>query len=150
MIRYALSCSEGHDFESWFQSAEAFDKLHKAGMVSCAVCGGTDVAKSLMAPRIGAKSKAEPEAEAGSEPPERPLSAPAHPAEQALAALKAKIEDNSDYVGRDFAREARRIHEGEAPERSIYGEARLDEAKKLVEDGVPVAPLPFTPGRKTN
>ena len=143
MIRYALNCSQGHEFESWFQSAEAFDKLHRAGMVSCAVCGGTDVEKRLMAPRIGAKSKAEPEAG-------RPLSAPAHPAEQALAELKKKIEENSDYVGRDFAREARRMHEGEAPERSIYGEARVDEARKLVEDGVPVAPLPFTPGRKTN
>lgn len=143
MIRYALDCSQGHEFESWFQSAEAFDKLHKAGMVSCAVCGGTDVRKSLMAPRIGAKSKVEPEAE-------RPLSAPAHPAEQALAELKKKIEENSDYVGRDFAREARRIHDGEAPERSIFGEARVDEARKLVEDGVPVAPLLFTPGRKTN
>ena len=148
MIRYALNCSQGHDFESWFQSAEAFDKLHKAGMVSCAVCGGTKVEKSLMAPRIGAKTKAaaQPEADA----PERPLSAPAHPAEQALAELKRKVEENSDYVGRDFAREARRMHEGEAPERSIYGEARVDEARKLVEDGGPVAPLPFTPGRKTN
>jgi hypothetical protein len=145
MIRYALNCSEGHDFESWFQSAEAFDKLHRAGMVSCAVCGGTEVRKSLMAPRIGAKSTAEAAPEA-----ERPLSAPAHPAEQAVAALKKKIEENSEYVGRDFVREARRMHEGEAPERAIYGEARLDEAKKLVEDGVPVAPLPFTPGRKTN
>jgi hypothetical protein len=145
MIRYALNCSEGHDFESWFQSAEAFDKLHRAGMVSCAVCGGTEVRKSLMAPRIGAKSSAEPAPE-----PDRPLSAPAHPAEQALAELKKKVEENSEYVGGDFVREARRMHEGEAPERAIYGEARLDEAKKLVEDGVPVAPLPFTPGRKTN
>ncbi|MGC9370288.1 MAG: DUF1178 family protein [Paracoccaceae bacterium] len=148
MIRYALNCSEGHEFESWFQSAEAFDKLHKAGMVSCAVCGGTNVEKSLMAPRIGAKPGAE--AQPRAETPERPLSAPAHPAEQALAALKKKIEAISDYVGRDFAREARRMHEGEAPERPIYGEARLDDAKKLIEDGVPVAPLPFTPGRKTN
>ncbi|WP_212524511.1 DUF1178 family protein [Actibacterium sp. MT2.3-13A] len=146
MIRYALSCREGHEFESWFQSAEAYDKLHKAGMVACSVCGGGDVEKRLMAPRIGAKTRAEPAAGQA----ERPLSAPAHPAEQALAALKKKIEENSDYVGRDFAREARRIHEGEAPERAIYGEARLDEAKQLIEDGVPVAPLPFTPGRKTN
>ena len=71
------------------------------------------------------------------------------PAEM-IAALRREIERNSDYVGDRFATEARAIHEGTAPERSIWGEARRDEAKKLVEDGIPVAPLPFTPQRKMN
>ena len=79
-----------------------------------------------------------------------PLTTPASPAEQALAKLKAHVEANSDYVGMEFASEARAIHEGDAPERSIYGEAKPDEARKLIEDGVPVAPLPFRPGRKSN
>ena len=79
-----------------------------------------------------------------------PLSQPSGPAEEALAQLRKTVEQNSDYVGRDFASEARAIHEGTAVERSIYGEARLEDAKKLVEDGVPVAPLPFNPTRKTN
>jgi len=140
MIRYALTCKEGHQFESWFQSAEAFEKLLDGGMVSCAVCGSDEVEKGLMAPRIGGSSKAG----------ETPLSAPASPAEQAMAELKKKVEETSDYVGRDFAKEARRIHEGEAPERAIYGEAKPSEAKALIEDGVPVAPLPFLPGRKAN
>ena len=81
---------------------------------------------------------------------ERPLSAPANPAEQALAEMRKQIEANSDYVGNEFAKEARAMHEGEVPERAIHGEARLDEAKKLAEDGVPVMPLPFLPNRKSN
>ncbi|SMX43858.1 DUF1178 family protein [Actibacterium lipolyticum] len=142
MIRYALTCNDGHQFESWFQSASAFEKLLDAGMVSCAVCGGVDVKKSLMAPRIGAATQ--------DTPAKRPLSTPATPAEQAVADLKRKVEENSDYVGKDFAKEARAIHSGEAPERAIYGEAKPAEAKKLIDEGVPVLPLPFTPARNSN
>jgi hypothetical protein len=82
--------------------------------------------------------------------PEKPLSAPASPAETAIARIRAKIEAESDYVGLNFASEARAIYEGDAPERSIYGEAKAAKAKSLIEDGVPVAPLPFIPNRKAN
>ncbi len=142
MIRYALNCTNGHQFESWFQSAEAYDKLLAAGLVNCSVCGGTEVEKGLMAPRL-----------ATSEAPNKtgnPLTAPANPAEQALTELRKKVEENSDYVGADFATEARAMHLGEAPERSIYGEAKVDDARQLAEDGIPVVPLPFAPSRKNN
>ena len=97
-----------------------------------------------MAPRVNVGS------EKARTAPEAPLSAPANPAEQALKELRKEIEKSSDYVGRDFAREARAMHSGEAPARSIWGETRGDEAKKLIEEGVPVAPLPFLPTRKSN
>lgn len=84
----------------------------------------------------------------GDTPPS--LRAPASEMEEALAALRRQVEENSDYVGMNFVTEARRMHAGEVPERAIYGEARMDEAKKLLEDGVPVAPLPFLPARKAN
>ena len=141
MIRFTLKCAEGHRFDSWFASAEAYDKLRAAGMVGCAVCGATAVEKALMSPQVRPARKAEAA---------RPLSAPASPAEQALAELRRRIETESDYVGLNFAAEARAMHEGAAPERSIYGEARPDEARRLLEDGIPVAPLPFVPGRKSN
>jgi len=140
MIRYALSCSRGHRFESWFQSAEAFETLTASGMLACAICGDSDVQKGLMAPSVRADKAA----------PERPLDAPAHKAERALAELRRHVETHSDYVGLRFAQEARDMHAGLAPERPIHGEARLDEAKKLIEEGVPIAPLPFTPTRKTS
>lgn len=157
MIQYSLKCPEGHQFDSWFQSADAFDKLRQAGMVTCAVCGCGDVEKAIMAPRVrpARSAAAQPPAQSEAvstpaEPPTAPLSTPASPAEQALAELKKQVEANSDYVGKSFAEEARAIHTGDAPERSIYGEANLEEAKSLIEDGVPVAPLPFRPGRKSN
>lgn len=143
MIQYALKCAKGHSFDSWFQSAAAYDKLAAAGMVSCAVCGTPDVSKAIMAPRVG---KSAPDTAAAS----KPLSQPASPAEQALAELRRRVEKDADYVGRKFAREARAMHDGDAPARPIWGEARADEARALIEDGVPVAPLPFTPSRKTN
>ncbi|GAA6187689.1 hypothetical protein NBRC116596_07520 [Litorivita sp. NS0012-18] len=83
-------------------------------------------------------------------PLDRPLSAPASAAEQAVKALRAHIEANSDYVGEDFAKEARAIQNGTAPERPIYGESSLSEAKKLIDEGIEVAPLPFRSDRKTN
>ena len=139
MIRYTLKCAQGHSFDSWFQSAGAFEKLTSAGMVSCAVCGSSDVKKGIMAPRVRpARAKTtEPAKMPG------PLSAPASPAEQAMRELRRKIEARSENVGSDFAREARAIHEGDAPERPIIGEARTDEARRLIEDGIPVAPLPW-------
>ena len=139
MITYSLRCDQDHRFDSWFQSAEAFEKLHKSGMVTCAVCGSEQVEKAVMAPRLSS-----------AEATERPLTQPRTPAEQALRALRKQVEDNADYVGRDFAQEARRMHTGDSPDRPIWGEARADDAKKLLDDGVPVMPLPFRPGRKSN
>ena len=141
MISYTLKCEDGHRFDSWFQSAEAFDKLHAQGMVTCSVCGALGVEKAVMAPRVKAsRDKAVPE---------RALSHPASPAEQALAEMRRKIEENTVDVGENFATEARAIHEGDAPDRSIRGQAKPDEARALIEDGIPVAPLPWG-NRRTN
>jgi len=134
MIRYSLKCAEGHEFESWFRDSAAFDTLAAAGQIACAVCGATRVEKTIMAPAVSGTRR--PDAEG-------PLSKPASPAEAALKKLRQQIQENSDYVGRDFAAEARRIHEGEADARSIWGEASRDEARSLSEDGIPVAPIPW-------
>jgi hypothetical protein len=140
MIRYALRCDHAHRFDSWFGSSADFDRLRDAGLLACAVCGSAAVGKELMAPNVAA---------AAATTAERPLSAPASPAEQALAELRRRIEAQSENVGREFAAEARRIHEGLAPERPIIGEARPADARALIEDGIPVAPLPWS-GRKAN
>ncbi|WP_353342959.1 DUF1178 family protein [Litorivita sp. NS0012-18] len=155
MIRFDLKCAADHRFDSWFQSAAAFDKLLASQMVTCAVCGSTKVEKAVMAPRVRtARSKGAKEVETveapAPRPLDRPLSAPASAAEQAVKALRAHIEANSDYVGEDFAKEARAIQNGTAPERPIYGESSLSEAKKLIDEGIEVAPLPFRSDRKTN
>lgn len=153
MIRYALKCSDGHRFESWFQSGAAFDKLHAAGMVACAVCGDTRVRKDLMAPHVSAEKAAPPAPDPAPDPApakERPLSAPASPAEQALRRVRAFIEAHSENVGGDFVRQARAMHAGDAEARPIHGQAKPEEARALAEEGVPIAPLPFDPDVKSN
>ena len=173
MIRYTLKCAQDHGFESWFRSADDFDGQVARGLVSCPICGDTGVVKSLMAPRVTtSRNKAaapvtSPTSAPASAPSPTPATAPEAPAtqtaapatqpspnaadmEKAIAEMRAQVEGNSDYVGMEFAAEARKMHEGETPARAIYGEAKIDDAKALLEEGVPVLPLPFTPKRKMN
>jgi len=131
MIRYNLKCARAHEFEAWFRSSAAYDEQRKAGQVACAVCGATEVEKAVMAPALKAERAAPG------------LTKPASPAEAALTALRRKIETGSDYVGREFATEARRIHDGEGDKRAIWGEASLEDARALKDDGIPVAPIPW-------
>lgn len=164
MIRYTLKCSEQHQFDSWFADASAFETLSKAGQLSCPLCGTGRVEKALMAPsvQVNRKNKAAsvPAMEPVKDQPlgqatpsaikEPSLAAPGSELETAIRTLRRHVEENSDYVGKDFASEARRMHEGEAPERAIWGEAKPEEARALIEDGISVLPLPFGTGRKTN
>lgn len=168
MISYTLKCENDHRFDSWFQSSDAYEKLHAAGMVNCTHCNSTKVEKAIMAPRVhtARKAAAAPDQSADQSMPDAQsdlttpdlatptaqgaLSTPSNDNERAIAALKSKVEANSEYVGMEFASQARAIHDGDAPERPIYGEAKPEEALKLLQDGVPVLPLPFTPKRKIN
>ena len=147
MIQYTLRCDQDHRTESWFKSADAFDALKRAGHLSCAVCGSSKVEKALMAPRVSAsrEEKKAPGADASTTPM---LNAPSDDVARAVAELRRKVEETSDYVGDKFAEEARAMHEGDKPGRSIWGEARADQAKSLIEDGVPLLPLPFKPRNK--
>jgi len=153
MICFTLKCTAAHDFDSWFRSTDAFIALQTAGQIACPICGTTDIQKSLMAPAVRPSRKAA--VTAATTPAPKPdtagaLSQPGSAIEEAFAAMRREVEANSDYVGLNFAAEARRIHEGAIPARSIYGEAKPEEARQLIEDGVQVSPLPFMPVRKVN
>ncbi|MEO1678299.1 MAG: DUF1178 family protein [Pseudomonadota bacterium] len=154
MIKYSLKCTEGHTFDSWFASADAYDDLAGAGRLSCAICGIASVEKAMMAPRVATKDLPEGPTPAAPDPspspPATPLAAPGSPEEAALAALRAKVEATTEDVGSQFADEARAIHNGAAPERAIRGQAKPKEARALIEDGVPILPLPFPPTRQVN
>lgn len=150
MIRYTLKCGNDHRFDSWFQSASAYEKLRTAKHLVCEICGDTDISKAIMAPQIrAARDKAAPPAPQA-EPQTAPQTGADTPDTPSLAELKAHVEANSEYVGKDFVSEARKINDGDAPGRPIYGEAKPAEALSLLREGVPVAPLPFVPTRKTN
>ena len=141
MINYTLKCDQNHTFDSWFKSAEAFEMLVKKSMVVCSECGSTKITKAIMAPSVSTsrtKDNKPSELEKKSK------------LKNDILELKKKIEANSEYVGNNFANEARSMYLGETPERSIYGEAKADDAKKLIDDGIPVMPLPFLPAKKAN
>lgn len=148
MIKYTLECINKHRFESWFQSADAFEKLIASGHISCSTCGTSDVAKSIMAPNIGVKSNSKPNRKDTKK--EVSLSNPSTATEKAIKEFRQHLEKNSENVGPKFAAEARKMHLGEAPERSIYGESTVKEAKDLIDEGISVVPLPFISSRKTN
>lgn len=135
MIKYELKCRKDHVFEAWFYDSATYDKQATAGKVVCPVCNSRKVTKAPMAPRIG-KSKAEKAAAEAKEIAK---------VREALTELRDHVEKNADYVGDQFAEEARKIHYGEADKRNIYGEATKEEAKELVEEGVDVAMIPWLP-----
>ena len=162
MIRYALKCDCDHSFESWFKSADAFDALKASRMVTCPHCGSDQVNKTLMTPGVRASRKkaAEPALAEGALSESAPVesasaenmmtNAPDPKLVEAMKTLREHVEKNSDYVGTKFVEEARAMHDGDTPHRPIYGEAKAEDAKKLIEDGVPALPLPFIPRQKTN
>ena len=160
MIRYALHCEHGHAFESWFKNSAAYDKQAKRNLVTCPICGSAKVEKAIMAPRLSRADAVEPASVPAAAPPPPAAPAPAAPpAKQPVAImsphereLRKKLKElrevitrNADYVGARFPEQARKIHYGEAEQRSIYGEASPDEAKELHEEGIEFHPLPILP-----
>jgi hypothetical protein len=139
MIRYALLCAHDHEFEGWFAASGDFDDQQARGLLDCPMCGSKAVRKAIMAPAIaGTKSRSQNNT----------------PAEihqmmmEAMSRVRRHVEENFDDVGYAFAREARAIHEGKSEERGIYGQATSQEVRELIEDGVPIAPMPPEPTAK--
>ena len=151
MIKYALACEQAHAFESWFPSSDAFETQRKRGFVTCPVCDSPKVEKQIMAPALARRDR-DPALR-------RPAEAPASETQRMailseheqqirtmLKALREHVTRNAEDVGERFADEARKMHYGETEHRSIYGEANLQEAQALWEEGIEVHPLPILPG----
>ncbi|MDE0765948.1 MAG: DUF1178 family protein [Amylibacter sp.] len=139
MIHYDLKCEKNHIFSSWFNCVDAFDKLEMSNLLSCAVCGSSNVHRAIMAPKVSRSNPKE----------SSPLIGEASSAEQKMLEIRKKLEAEAENVGENFADEARAMHDGDTPMRSIYGEAKIKDAQDLIEDGVPVIPMPWKK-RRTN
>ncbi len=144
MIKYALACEKGHEFESWFPDAAAYDEQARRGLVACPECGSSRIAKAIMAPAVVGAARAHT----------APAEAPAEVAlldrrqralREAVRALRREIETNTDDVGTKFAELARSMHAGDTPERAIRGQATGAEVEALREEGVDVLPMPAAP-----
>jgi hypothetical protein len=139
MIRYALNCEHDHGFEGWFGSSADFEDQQARGLLECPVCGSKAVRKQIMAPAVAGTRRTQKEAQATS----RGMMM------EAMSRIRQHVVDNFDDVGDAFAKEARAIHDGKSEARGIYGQATPTEVKALVDDGVPVAPMPPEPPKKT-
>ena len=142
MILYQLKCHQGHGFEAWFLNSVAYDSQQASGDISCPHCGTTSVAKALMAPNI-VRGQSGGLGDSGNPAAEHRAYEVAEKILEAVDGLRREVEENCDYVGDEFAEEARRIHFGETEERGIYGEASDEEAEDLDEEGVDFFRLPF-------
>ena len=157
MIKYRLQCAAGHAFEGWFRSSDACDQQMTAGKVACPSCGDSHVSKAPMAPSVakggrstdGRRAPAPQRAEASdaAASPGRQAGRRQIPVEtlRVLRELRQTVENQAEYVGDRFAEEARRIHYKESTARGIYGEATLDDAQELAEEGIGFLPLPRLP-----
>ncbi|WP_298225664.1 DUF1178 family protein [Acidocella sp.] len=149
MIHYQLRCDAGHEFDGWFKDSAGFEAQAASGFVACPFCGSVEVKRALMAPAIGRKSAQEimalPRTAAAPEAPQAAGGSLPDAVRAALQKLREEVEKNCDYVGTDFADEARRIHYGEAPPRGIYGESSDEDAEALAEDGIAFARIPWAP-----
>lgn len=149
MIVFDLSCERGHVFEAWFGSSEDYEGQKARGLVSCPICNSANIDKAVMAPRIARKGNQQTlpaltkAGNAVAMANDGPTPQQAKAMLEALARGQAEMLKNSDWVGTRFADEARAMHVGDREHRAIHGQATLDEARTLIEEGVPVGPLPF-------
>jgi len=132
MIVYDLKCCNDHVFEAWFRDSASCQAQTRAGKVDCPVCGESKVEKAPMAPNVAVRK----------ESTGRELAARAA-ALEVLGEMRHQVEQNCDYVGPEFAEEARKIHHGEVDQRNIYGEATPEEASELSEEGVEFKQVPW-------
>jgi hypothetical protein len=129
VIRYSLACVGEHEFEAWFSNSAAYDAQRRKKQVECPVCGTHNVRKQIMAPAVrGTKKKSQEVAEAE--------------AARMAGEVRRKIAETHDYVGDRFADEARSMYYGEIEKRPVWGEVTPDDARELIEEGVPAMPLP--------
>lgn len=155
MIHYQLRCGQDHEFDGWFKDSSGFEKQARRGLVECPECGDTTVQRALMAPALPKKGNRStpavpvpaPGPPAGSLPAPPKATAGPMPAQvfAMLQRMRSEVEKNCDYVGGQFADEARKIHRGESDKRGIYGEATAEQAEALAEDGIEVSQIPWVP-----
>jgi hypothetical protein len=141
MIRYALLCEHEHEFEGWFGASADLDDQQTRGLVECPVCGSKAVRKAIMSPAVAGTKRTARDVQSQAQDQTMMM--------EAMGRIRRHVEENFDDVGDAFASEARAIHEGRSEDRGIYGQASPSEVRGLLEDGVPVAPLPPEPPKKS-
>jgi hypothetical protein len=145
LIRYSLVCAAGHGFESWFSNSKTCDTQMKRKLVACPVCDSTKVEKAIMAPSLIASARKHDQTPDAGRQPAVLLSDKDRETRAMLKSLREHVKQNALHVGGQFPKLAREMHYGETEKRSIYGDAKPEEVRSLLEEGVEVQPLPILP-----
>lgn len=132
MITYDLRCKNGHEFEGWFKDRKSYQKQMRNKKVICPYCNESDVKMVLTACAIRTKSHK----------PEKKGKKTLADIQKIQKEISDYVRDNFEYVGSEFASEAKKMHYGESEERSIWGTTTKKEEKELKEEGIKFFKIP--------
>jgi len=136
MIKYKLICKNcDTTFDSWFASSKEYEKLKKKNYLNCHECGSLRVEKTLMAPKLSVKNNNS----------NIKLDLNKHnEIKFKILEYQKFIKNNFDYVGENFAYEARSIHYNNKKKiKGIYGTASQIDLKELKEEGIEAQMIPW-------
>ncbi len=135
MIKYILKCNKGHEFESWFSDSEEFEKLNKRKLLECIFCSSKSISKSIMSPMISNSSNKDINFEI--------INKEIANEKNKLLKLRKYIENNFDYVGKDFSKKVREIYYDKKNKKAIYGTTTHEEREELAEEGIELFSVPW-------
>tara|TARA_B100001248_G_C27251121_1_gene393836 strand:+ start:214 stop:636 length:423 start_codon:yes stop_codon:yes gene_type:complete len=135
MIKYNLKCENNHEFESWFSDSDEFDKLNKKHLLDCIYCNSKKIEKSIMAPMISSSKNKDENIEI--------ISKDIDNEKNKLLKLRKYIEENFDYVGKDFSKKVREVYYDKKNKKGIYGTTTAEERDELAEEGIDLLSIPW-------
>ena len=135
MIKYNLKCHNDHEFESWLSDSKEFEKLNKKGLLECIYCSSKKITKSIMAPMISSSKNKYDQVELI----DKELKSEKHN----LFKLRRYIENNFEYVGKNFSKKVRDIYYDKKNRKAIYGTTTTKEREELKEEGIDLISIPW-------
>ncbi len=135
MIKYILKCSKDHEFESWFSNSEEFEKLNKKKLLECIYCSSKEISKSIMSPMISNSEKKDRNIEL--------IEKDIKDEKNKLLKLRKYIENNFDFVGKDFSKKVREVYYDKKNNKAIYGTTTPEEREELAEEGIDLLSIPW-------
>ena len=135
MIKYNLKCHNNHEFESWFSDSNEFDRLNKKKLLDCIYCSSKRITKSIMAPMVSVVKKNTNNS--------TKLNKNLASEKENLLKLRRSIENNFEYVGKDFSKKVREIYYDKKSKKTIYGTTTKKEREDLIEEGIDLISVPW-------
>jgi hypothetical protein len=140
MIKYNLKCQNDHEFQSWFSDSNEFDNLKKKKLLECIYCSSKKINKSIMAPMVNSTKEKNNETKI--------LSEILQNEKNKLVKLRRFVENNFEYVGKNFSRRVREVYYDKESKKTFYGTTTQEERKELEDDGIDLLSIPWV--RKDN